>query len=49
MNGETYLNKLLQTMQATHNTGDYVFCVVNDLAIIHIKDIILFFREAAYY
>ncbi len=45
MNGEKDLDKLLQTMQPKHNTGDYVFCVVDDLAIAPIKDIILFFRE----
>ncbi len=46
MKGEKDLNTLLQTMQPKHNTGEYVFCVVNDLAIVDMKDIILFFREA---
>ncbi len=46
MKGEKDLNKLLQTLQPTLNTGDYVFCVVNDLSLVHIKDCILFFREA---
>lgn len=34
MTGETNLNKLLKTMQPRLNPGDYVFCIVKDLAVI---------------
>lgn len=46
MNGEKDLNKLLQTMRPKHTSGDYVFCVANDLANIPLEEVILFFREA---
>lgn len=46
MNGEKDLNKLLQTMKPTHNTGDYVFCVADDPGIVPLEEVILFFREA---
>ncbi len=45
MNGEKDLSKLLQTLQPSHNPGDYVFCVVDDPAMVNVKDSILFFRE----
>jgi len=43
--GETDLDKLLKTMKPIHNTGDYVFCVLNDLSLINLMDIIFIFRE----
>lgn len=45
MSGQTDLNTLLKTMNSTLHEGDYVFCTVNILNDIDIKDIVLFFRE----
>ena len=45
MGGEKNLDKLLKTMKPKHLTGDYVFCVVNDLTAINLDDVILFFKE----
>jgi hypothetical protein len=45
MNGETDLAKILKTLKPKHITGDYVFCVVNDLNKFNLNDIIFFFRE----
>jgi uncharacterized protein len=45
MEEERNLNKLLKTMQPKHNIGEYVFCVVADLAVFNTGDVILFFRE----
>ena len=45
MQGEKDLNILLKTLKPKHNPGHYVFCVVKDLAIINVDEIILFFRE----
>jgi hypothetical protein len=43
--GETDLKKLLKTLKPSHHTGDFVFCVVNDLSVIDLKEIVMFFRE----
>ncbi len=45
MPGETDLDKLLKTMKPIHNAGDYVFCVLNDLSLVNLMDIIFIFRE----
>jgi len=45
MAGETDLNKLLGSMKPKLNFGDYVFCVVEDIAKINQADIISTFRE----
>lgn len=45
MQGETNLDKLLQTMKPSLNGGDYVFCLVKDVATIDSSDIVMFFRE----
>jgi hypothetical protein len=45
MEGEKNLEKLLKTMRPSLNEGDFVFCVVNDIATIESSDIIMFFRE----
>jgi hypothetical protein len=45
MQGEKDLNVLLKTMKPKQNPGDYVFCVVKDVAIFNVDEIILFFRE----
>jgi uncharacterized protein len=43
--GEINLKKLLQGLNPHHNPGDYVFCVVENLAKINPDDIIMLFRE----
>lgn len=45
MNGENDLDQLLKTLKPLHNAGDYVFCVVNDLACFDQNEIISFFKE----
>ena len=45
MTGEKDLDKLLKTMKPKHNFGDYVFCVVDNLENIDLKDVILLFKE----
>jgi hypothetical protein len=45
MEGEKNLEKLLKTMKPSHNEGDYVFCVVNDMTVLNNSDIVMFFRE----
>ncbi|MEO6231276.1 MAG: ACT domain-containing protein [Ferruginibacter sp.] len=45
MNGEKNLDKLLKTMRPTHNFGDYVFCVVDNLDGIKVEDTVLIFKE----
>lgn len=45
MEGEKDLNKLLRTMHPEHNPGEFVFCVVYDLALFNADEIILSFRE----
>ena len=45
MKGEKELYKLLKTMKPKLNIGEYVFCVVNDLATINIDEAILIFKE----
>jgi len=45
MNGETDLAKILRTLKPKHIAGDYVYCVVNDLSILNLNDVIFFFRE----
>ena len=46
MSGEINLNKLLKTMKPIHNPGEYVFCVVADMATINSDDVIMIFKEA---
>lgn len=46
MDGETNLDKLLKTMKPRHNTGDFVFCSVNNTALINFTEIIFLFKEA---
>ncbi|WP_339788958.1 ACT domain-containing protein [uncultured Imperialibacter sp.] len=43
--GETDLKKLLKTLKPCHHSGDFVFCVVNDLSGIDLKEIVMLFRE----
>jgi hypothetical protein len=46
MKGEKNLSTLLKTLKPTHNTGDYVFCIVKDISSITINDPVLIFKEA---
>lgn len=43
--GETDLKELLKTLRPVHHTGDFVFCVVNDLTKIDLSEVIMAFRE----
>ncbi len=45
MAGEKNLAVLLKTMQPERHEGDYVFCVVSDLSLFNINDIVCFFKE----
>lgn len=45
MEGEKNLEQLLQTLKPSHNVGDYVFCVINDITALNNSDIVMFFRE----
>src|SRR5690242_18702869 len=43
--GETDLRKLLKTLKPKLNSGDFVFCVVQDITIIDFAKIVMFFPE----
>lgn len=43
--GETDLKELLKTLRPLHNTGDFVYCMVNDLTKIDPSEVIMLFRE----
>jgi uncharacterized protein len=45
MQGETNLQKLLDTMQPKLNAGEYVFCTINNLQLVDATKIISFFKE----
>ncbi|WP_153798817.1 ACT domain-containing protein [Foetidibacter luteolus] len=45
MTGESNLSILLKTMKPKLNEGDFVFCSIQDLQLVDIKDTILVFRE----
>jgi uncharacterized protein len=45
MSGEKDIEKLLKSMKPECNVGDYVFCHLDDLAAVDIRDVILLFRE----
>jgi len=45
MTGENNLSQLLKTMQPRLNSGDFVFCTINDLAAINIADVLMLFKE----
>jgi uncharacterized protein len=49
MSGETNLQKLIQTMQPKHNTGEYVFCTIESLHLIDNTKIVCFFKETEGY
>jgi hypothetical protein len=46
MAGETNLNLLIKRMTPKLNSGDYVFCTVNDVSKINRNDTICEFKEA---
>ena len=43
--GENNLKIILKTLKPKLNTGDFVFCVLDDLSKINSEDIIMMFRE----
>jgi len=45
MTGEKDLGRLLKTMRPVLNSGDYVFCVVSDIDLLDINDIVSVFKE----
>jgi uncharacterized protein len=45
MTGEKNLNKLLKSMKPVHIPGEYVFCVVDDLKRVNLKEILFLFKE----
>lgn len=45
MSGEINLQKLLKTLKPKHNSGEYVFCVVDKIESINLKDVVLMFKE----
>ncbi|MCR8561302.1 ACT domain-containing protein [Mucilaginibacter sp. BJC16-A38] len=46
MSGETDINTLLRSMTPKLNEGDYVFCTIDTLANIDVKETISVFKEA---
>jgi uncharacterized protein len=45
MIGESNLDTLLKTMKPKLNMGAFVFCSVKDLALVNLKETVLFFKE----
>ena len=45
MSGEKDLNRLLKSMKPEHNSGDYVFCKIENLEKVNLNDIEMFFKE----
>lgn len=45
MSGEKNLKQLLKSMKPEHNSGDYVFCKVENLENVNLKEVEMFFRE----
>jgi uncharacterized protein len=45
MSGEKDLQQLLKSMKPEHNSGDYVFCKVDNLENINLNEVEMFFRE----
>jgi hypothetical protein len=45
MEGEKDLDKLLKTLKPKLNIGEYVFCTINDLEIVNLRDVIFMFKE----
>ena len=49
MNGETELNILLKSMKPILNTGDYVFCTVQELQAVNLNNVVMLFKETEGY
>jgi uncharacterized protein len=45
MSGETNLVQILKNMRPVLNEGEYVFCIVKDLAEMKLGDVLMLFRE----
>lgn len=45
MSGEKDLQQLLKSMKPEHNSGDYVFCKVENLENINLNEVEMFFKE----
>jgi len=45
MSGEKDLQQLLKSMKPEHNSGDYVFCKVEDASQINLNEIVMLFKE----
>jgi hypothetical protein len=45
MSGEKDLQILLKSMKPEHNVGDYVFCKVEELGILNLDEVEMFFKE----
>jgi len=45
MSGEKDLQQLLKSMKPEHNSGDYVFCKVEDPSQINLNEIVMLFKE----
>jgi hypothetical protein len=45
MSGEKNLEQLLKSMKPEHNSGDYVFCKVENLENVNLNEVEMFFRE----
>ncbi len=44
-NSEPDSKKILKSLKPTHNAGDFVFCVIDDLNHIDVNDVVLILRE----
>lgn len=45
MSGEKNLQQLLKSMKPEYNSGEYVFCKVDNLENVNLNDIEMFFKE----
>ncbi len=45
MTGETNLAVLLKTLKPQLQSGEYVFCTINNFSMIDVAQVLLFFRE----
>ena len=49
MKGETELSILLKSMKPILNTGDYVFCTVQELQAVNLNNVVMLFKETEGY
>lgn len=45
MSGELHLDTLLKTMKPKLNIGEYVFCAIQDVSVVDLKDTLFIFKE----